>query len=1307
MNKIYKCKYTGVNIEESDQWIFKDKDSDYFMRIRLIDNNILDFELVGKLSFNVYIEQQKFTDKLIYELFGNSESFSIFHNYGRLIVRSLNARLDYIKWMTKKNKRLNYIYFYNVNSIQRTYIHTGKLFSNKFKRIKIFNDYKTAISSINFNNNYNDLYIDRTIESEYISQTSNYKVYFKLIGSEIILRKVEGTANINDAQKALELSDIFLRKAYKGRKLFLIQDYTNSDSVSRKVQSIYSTWINTNLHKFELVLFYGMNQKIKTIIKIFRLLIPDYRKIIIVEDFNEALEVIDNKKKNTTILSEIDKHYINIESKELYCNASTYTLDIEQVNDRIWHLKTNGEWDDNIIKELERILLRIKKEYKESKQIHLLIGVRNNKQIIKKILEEITSNNFIGYIVIYGKTKQIKYSKYYNVAVESDFEAAYNRAVLILSNSILIENSYEDNYFYKEWTREKKIEVIGTISVKYIEKDEWVYKSQSNNFIAKYRIYENDVVLRHIEGEQTTTDSIKSIQILDYIVNKIIPNSIKITLLINTSKLKKVTYEGRRHIIRWANTNTNRIQKTVYVNASIWLKNVIKLSNIIIRDYLIEFVDNKNVFLINYYTQTKNTNLGINQNLFSNEQDSVFDSIWKLEKKYKKINKYKYKIIAPQEWIFKSKNEKYSIQFKCVDYSVIIREITGEASLNDINETIKLFNSIIETLFSKNEVFYLITVNKNFKLPEISARSLFKDWFENELKGRIVANYFVNASIIFKLVLKYKKHFKKTIPMFFEKNLNDALINILTCKNYKLVDNNYKEPDEVVINTEKNIYFNEKWQKKKQYFKYGDYKYRMVSDKKWDKILDGNFKIETIVIDGNIIYRKFYGVLSNVGIIKELAENYEIVKKQIISPNIKPLIIFDVTNLNNASIQAKKAIIDWFYSELENVSNYIFFGQNTFVELSLKLGKVLNPKLQKLLVFTNREKALDFVFSIDKKMCELEEHQNISKDEHIELLKKQLLEKDRIIDEHIIRINDLFKMLGRISWDNTYKPVEYQISDDDDFRDVFNVVEMLQNDIQEIIYQKEEFARKAIESDKLKSAFLANMSHEIRTPMNAIYGFSDILLLNDDISADTKEYLNIIKRNSTKLLVLINDIIDISKIEANQLTISLALNNINEVIRDVIKTFDGNLKTSSIEIYSELFFKDDNDADAIFDEIRVSQILVNLIQNAIKFTEAGAILVKYKIIKEQNREMIEFVVSDSGIGIPEEEQNKIFMRFQQADDSTTRLYGGTGLGLSICKGLVDIMGGNIWVESQVGIGSDFIFTLPYKKNTFTNETSNV
>ena len=534
--------------------------------------------------------------------------------------------------------------------------------------------------------------------------------------------------------------------------------------------------------------------------------------------------------------------------------------------------------------------------------------------------------------------------------------------------------------------------------------------------------------------------------------------------------------------------------------------------------------------------------------------------------------------------------------------------------------------------------------------------------------------------------------------MFFTKTLDDALINILTCKNYKLVEEPvYKEPNEIVINAEKNKYFNTEWQKQKRYFKFGDNKYRMISDSKWDKILDGNFKIETIVIDGNIIYRKYYGVISNVGIIKQLADNYKLIIKQILPPNIKPIIIFDVTNVNNASIQAKKATIDWFYSELDKVSNYIFFGQNNFVELSLKLGKVLNPKLKKLLIFANREKALDFVFTNKNKTVSVNQIKKYSKDEQIKMLEQKLLEKDAKIEEHTKRIDDLFKMLGRISWDNTYKPIEYEIDDNDDFRDVFNVVKMLQNDIQEIIYQKDEFARKAIESDKLKSAFLANMSHEIRTPMNAIYGFSDILLLNENMPKDTKEYLNIIKRNSTRLLVLINDIIDISKIEANQLSISLASNNINDVIEDVIKTFDGNLKSSKIEIYSELFFNDNNDAIAIFDEIRVSQILVNLIQNAIKFTEEGGIIVKYKIIKENNQEMIEFIVSDSGIGIHEEEQEKIFMRFQQADDSTTRLYGGTGLGLSICKGLVDIMGGNIRVESEVEVGADFIFTIPYKK----------
>lgn len=241
----------------------------------------------------------------------------------------------------------------------------------------------------------------------------------------------------------------------------------------------------------------------------------------------------------------------------------------------------------------------------------------------------------------------------------------------------------------------------------------------------------------------------------------------------------------------------------------------------------------------------------------------------------------------------------------------------------------------------------------------------------------------------------------------------------------------------------------------------------------------------------------------------------------------------------------------------------------------------------------------------------------------------------------------------------------------------------------ELIKAKE----KAEVSDRLKSAFLANMSHEIRTPLNGILGFTEIL--NDDSISGTKrkEFLEIISSNGKQLLAIINDIIDISKIEAGQVKITNTKCFLNQFMYEIYNFFSSEvLKKCETKVEIKLNIPSERSMLVYTDDIRVRQILHNLIGNAVKFTKKGTIEFGYSINPEKY--LITFHVRDTGIGLPEEKLNMIFERFRQADDTTTRNYGGTGLGLAISKGLVELMGGKIWVESVENAGSAFYFTIP-------------
>ncbi|MBN1599440.1 MAG: PAS domain S-box protein [Bacteroidales bacterium] len=235
---------------------------------------------------------------------------------------------------------------------------------------------------------------------------------------------------------------------------------------------------------------------------------------------------------------------------------------------------------------------------------------------------------------------------------------------------------------------------------------------------------------------------------------------------------------------------------------------------------------------------------------------------------------------------------------------------------------------------------------------------------------------------------------------------------------------------------------------------------------------------------------------------------------------------------------------------------------------------------------------------------------------------------------------------------------------------------------------------KAEESDKLKSAFLANMSHEIRTPMNAILGFATLIRNRVLPEEKRKDYIDLINANCRQLLHIITDIIDISKIEAGQISVFNKNFNLNKVMNELYLNYKNQIEVKGKPI--DLIMKTGlrNEESSLYtDKVRLEQIISNLLANAVKFTERGKIEFGYFI--DRRRDII-FFVKDTGIGMTREEQEVIFERFRQASSSYNKLYGGTGLGLSISKGLAERLGGKIWVESEIDRGSSFFFRMPYK-----------
>jgi len=254
------------------------------------------------------------------------------------------------------------------------------------------------------------------------------------------------------------------------------------------------------------------------------------------------------------------------------------------------------------------------------------------------------------------------------------------------------------------------------------------------------------------------------------------------------------------------------------------------------------------------------------------------------------------------------------------------------------------------------------------------------------------------------------------------------------------------------------------------------------------------------------------------------------------------------------------------------------------------------------------------------------------------------------------------------------------------------------NDLEESKEYLSETKQQAEEATKAKSRFLANMSHEIRTPLNGIIGTID-LLQHTPLNAEQEELMLSLRSSSTHLLEIVNDVLDISKIEADKLELFEGPCNLQSIIQQVTAISSPRLITlkKNIKLSSTIHPAVEN--EIIADESRIKQVLINLLGNAIKFTEAGSIKLEVNAnLIDDSLQELHFDVSDTGIGISEENIKTLFIPFTQIDSTATRKHSGTGLGLSICRKIIEEMGGRIWVESQLDKGSTFKFIIPVQIN---------
>ena len=343
-----------------------------------------------------------------------------------------------------------------------------------------------------------------------------------------------------------------------------------------------------------------------------------------------------------------------------------------------------------------------------------------------------------------------------------------------------------------------------------------------------------------------------------------------------------------------------------------------------------------------------------------------------------------------------------------------------------------------------------------------------------------------------------------------------------------------------------------------------------------------------------------------------------------------------------------------------------------------------NHGAQRLFGYTAEEaigKSITILFEANRHAAYLTTLEKIRRQEHIERFESVRVGKDGIPIDVSVILSPIRDPLGKLQGVSA----------------IYRDITASKRADAELVKAKEA----AEAASRAKSTFLATMSHEIRTPMNGILGMTE-LVLESDLTSEQRDNLELVHLSAESLLTVINDILDFSKIEAGKLEFECIPFDLRDRLGEIMQTLGFRAHQKGLELIYDVH--PDVPVALSGDPGRLRQILVNLVGNAIKFTEQGQILVKVKLRStEADKALVQFSVRDTGVGIPVEHQEKIFESFSQADQSMTRKYGGTGLGLTICSRLVEMMGGKIWVVSQPGRGSTFHFTAQLGVQTLVSE----